>query len=125
MKPGDYLRAMNYTKEDLFVEPQADKDYSPYVINRCLSYFIDTVMYVNEMNRFPEIPKKEQFNYFKSSIRQRKRFSNWVKKVEDNNVEIVKEALNMSTRRATEIVDVLTDKDMEILRSRVYKGGVN
>ena len=124
MRPGDYLKAINYTKEDLFVEPQADKDYYPYIINRCLSYFIDTVLYANEMNRFPEIPKKDQFNYLKGSVRERKRFSKWIKKEEEKDIEVVKEALNLSSRRANEILDILTDEDMEILRSRVFKGGV-
>ena len=91
MRPGDYLKAINYTKEDLFVESQADKDYYPFIINRCLSYFIDTVLYANEMNRFPEILKKDQFNYLKGSVRQRKRFSKWIKKEEEKRVEITEE----------------------------------
>ena len=57
-------------------------------------------------------------------MRQRKRFSKWIKKEEEKDIEVVKEALNISNRRANELLDILTDEDMEILRSRVFKGGV-
>jgi hypothetical protein len=57
-------------------------------------------------------------------VRQRKRFSKWIKKEEEKDIEVVKEALNISNRRANELLDILTDEDMEILRSRVFKGGV-
>ena len=38
----DWLNSINFTKEDLSYDV---KTYPPYVINRCLSGFIDTVMY--------------------------------------------------------------------------------
>ena len=45
----DWLNSINFTKEDL---SEDIKDYSPYVINRCLSGNLDCIMFVNEMNRY-------------------------------------------------------------------------
>jgi hypothetical protein len=52
MTPFDFINAINFTKKDLFSEdPMAKKDYAPFIINRGLGYFPDTVLYANEMNR--------------------------------------------------------------------------
>jgi hypothetical protein len=69
MKLGDYLNAINYTKEPLLdtEDESVEKGYTPFVVNRCLSYFIDTVLYANEMNRRPETDKKMQFDYLQKS----------------------------------------------------------
>ena len=51
MKLTEYLNAINYTKESLMdtQDDQIERKYAPYVINRCLSYFIDTVIHANEI----------------------------------------------------------------------------
>jgi hypothetical protein len=48
--PFDFLKAINETKENLIVDDETEKQYSPYMINRGLSYFNDTVLIANEMN---------------------------------------------------------------------------
>ena len=57
MKLGEYLNAINHTKETLLDtdDESVEKEYTPYVINRCLSYFTDTIFHVNEMNRYSNI----------------------------------------------------------------------
>jgi hypothetical protein len=75
MSPFDFINAINFTKENLFNDPQAKKDYAAFIVNRGLSYFPDTVMYANEMNRFPSTPEEWQFSYFLNSIAKKKRFS--------------------------------------------------
>ena len=45
MTPFDFLNAINDTKKDLFQDPQADKDYNAFMVNRGLSLFPDTVLY--------------------------------------------------------------------------------
>ena len=49
MKLTDYLNAINYSKESLMntEDEQIEKQYAPYVVNRCLSYFIE-VPFVRE-----------------------------------------------------------------------------
>ena len=52
MKLTEYLNAINYTKEDLMKDDLAEKDYVPFVVNRCLSYFPDFRRVLNELQRY-------------------------------------------------------------------------
>ena len=93
MKLSEYLNAINYTKESLLdtEDESVEKEYTPFVVNRCLSYFIDTVLYVNEMNRLPHTDKKMQFDYLLSSIRKNKRYSKWLRRESEENLDLVKQ----------------------------------
>ena len=70
MELKDWLNSINFTKEDLSYDV---KTYPPYVINRCLSGFIDTIMYANEMNRYHNLDKDMQYSFYLNSVRKRKR----------------------------------------------------
>ena len=72
MKLGDFLNSINYTKEDLFFEDEenASKNYPAFVVNRCLSYFPDTIIHANEMNLHSQLDSREQFHYLKGSIQR-------------------------------------------------------
>ena len=42
----DWLNSINQTKKNLIDEdPDLEKDYPPYIINRCYSGHLDAVMY--------------------------------------------------------------------------------
>jgi hypothetical protein len=78
MSPFDFINAVTNTKEDLLKKDSlASKDYkkSAFIINRGLSYFVDTVAYANVMNRYSQIPPEWQFSFFLNSIVKKKRFS--------------------------------------------------
>ena len=78
MSPFDFLNAINTSKENLFEsDPQAGKDYKPFLINRGLSYFPDTIFYANQMNQHPSLDKDMQFFFFLNIISRKKRFSKW------------------------------------------------
>ena len=57
----DWLNSINQTKKNLIDEdPSIEKNYPPYIINRCLSGHLDAVMFANEMNMYSFLPKKMQ-----------------------------------------------------------------
>ena len=117
MKLSDYLSAINYTKEPLLDDEVNQKDYSPFVVNRCLSYFPDTILHSNLMNRYSNIPKKMQFDYFLNVLRKRKRFSKWLKNENEDHFQIVKEYFGYSNAKTKEIIDILNkDQIDEIVR---------
>ena len=126
MKLGDYLNAINYTKEPLLDtdDESVEKGYTPFVVNRCLSYFIDTVLYANEMNRRPETDKKMQFDYLQRSIRKNKRYSKWLKQESVENLDIIKQYYGYSDTKAKEVMDILTSDDIEYMRNQLNTGGV-
>jgi hypothetical protein len=124
MTPFDFLKAINETKEDLFVDPQAEKDYSAYMINRGLSFFPDTILYSNMMNRYPHIPKRSQFLFLSLNIVKRKRFSQWHKKdKETDSLTMVMEYFGYSAEKAKEALRILTADQLIIIRGRQEQGG--
>ena len=54
----DYLNSINFTKEDLMTseDPTWEKKYPAFIVNKCLSGFIDTIIFSNEMNTYPNLP---------------------------------------------------------------------
>ena len=124
MSPFDFLNSINDNKKNLFEDPQAEKDYSPFMINRGLSYFPDTVLYANEMNRFPTIPKSWQFQFLLNTIPKKKRFSKWTKKdAETKSLQLVKEYYGYSLEKAKEALSVLTPEQLSIIEEKLQKGG--
>ena len=121
MKLGDYLNAINYSKDDLFADEEAAKGYAPFIINRCLSYFPDTILQANEMNTHADLGKQEQFDYLRHSIRKRRRLSRWIKKAEDKRLDSVKLYYNFGTKKALEAMKVLSDDQIDEIHQHVLK----
>ena len=69
LSPFDFVNSINYTKDNLMVDPWSEKQYNKYVINKALSFSSDTVIHANEMNARPHIPVKMQYNFLINNIR--------------------------------------------------------
>ena len=125
MSPFDFLNAINSTKENLFEnDPQAGKDYKPFLINRGLSYFPDTIFYANQMNQYAGLDKDMQFSFFLNIISRKNRFSKWSKKdAETESLELVKEYYGYSSEKATEALKVLSEENLIMIKEKLYKGG--
>ena len=121
MKLGDYLNAINYSKDDLFADEEAAKGYVPFIVNRSLSYFPDTILQANDMNTNADLGKREQFDYLRHSVRKRRRFSKWLKKTEDKRIESVKIYYNLGTKKALESMRVLSDSQVDEIHNYVLK----
>ena len=125
MTPFDFIEAVSYTKKDLFEDENVDKVYAPFIVNRGLSLFSDTVLYANEMNLRPILDKKPQFAYLLNSIRPRKRFSKWFKQEKIEKLDIISEYFGYSKSKAKDIIDILTDDQIKIIKEKLQKGGTN
>ena len=124
MNPFDVLNSINYTKENLFEDPQSFKEYSAFMVNRGLSYFPDTILYANEMNQWPQIDKDMQYQYFLNSIRPMKRkFQPWQKSKNDENIDCVKTYFGYSNQKAKEALRILTDEQIAEIKRKTDKGG--
>jgi hypothetical protein len=121
----DWLNAINWTKESPFEEDyeQADKDYSPWIINICLSAFPDCILQVNEMNRHHGLSHKMQFDYLRHAIKRKKRFSPWTKKESLEDLEVVKQFFQFSDAKAREALEILTDAQLAEIKERMDAGG--
>jgi NACalpha-BTF3-like transcription factor len=121
----DFLNAINDTKKDLIKEdPLTEKDYVPFMINRGLSYFPDTVMFANEMNQHAGAPKNWQFDFYRIGIVKKKRFSKWHKKdaVEDD-VKLVMQEYGYSYQKAMQAMELLTANQVKELKEKYKTGG--
>tara|TARA_R110002020_G_scaffold178105_1_gene370936 strand:- start:1902 stop:2273 length:372 start_codon:yes stop_codon:yes gene_type:complete len=123
MKLGDFLKSINDTKENVIVDDKSEKLYTPFVVNRCLSYFTDTILYSNQMNMNSHIDNKLQYEYYLNSIRKRKRFSRWLKSENPDDLEFIKEHFNYSNKKAKEAISVLGADGIRDLKNRYSKGG--
>jgi len=124
MDPFVFLNSINQSKVPLMDEDHlCEKEYVPYMTNRGLSYFSDTIFYANTMNRHGNIDKKLQFDYLRISVRPRKRFSKWLKPEQDDRVDALKVLYGYSNTRAREVVDLLSEDDWKQIRSLLDQGG--
>tara|TARA_B100000519_G_scaffold195737_1_gene201128 strand:+ start:232 stop:609 length:378 start_codon:yes stop_codon:yes gene_type:complete len=123
MNPFEYANAINYTKKNIMVDDIAEKAYNPFMINRQLSYFPDTVLAANEMNRHHHVDNRLQFDFFINIIRKRKRFSKWFKPEQISDLETVKEYYGYSNEKARQVLTLLSTEQMNELKNKVAKGG--
>ncbi len=126
-KLTDFIKSINTSKkkmEDLDEDFETtEKEYYPFVVNRCLSYFPDTIMQVNEMNINSSLPSKMQYDFLVGSIRKRSRFHKWMKKNEDKRLESISEYYQVSSRKAAEIINILTNDQILLIQDVCKKGG--
>ena len=123
MNPFDYLKAINETKKDIMVDDIAEKEYNPFIINRGLSFFRDTILYANEMNRYHHLDHRLQFDFFINIIKRKKRWSKWIKPQEVANLELIKEYYGHSNEKAKSALSLMSNEHIEELKQRIYKGG--
>ena len=129
MNPFDYLNAINDTKQNVIEDSDnselAEKLYPPYLVNRGLSFFIDTVYLANEMNRHHHLENKMQFDFLINIVRKKKRFSKWFKAQPDEEVEAVMDYYGYSQDKARQVVGLLTKDQITQIIERQRKGGLN
>ena len=120
----DWLNSVNFTKENLIEEdPSVIKDYPPYIVNRCLSGHLDTVMFANEMNKFPNLDKDLQYHFFLNTLRKKKRFSPWLRKDKVTDLEIIKQYYGYSNEKALQALKILTPDQINFIKQRLDIGG--
>ena len=121
----EYLKAINQSKEPLMdsEDEMWEKKYSPFISNRCLYPFSDTILLVNEMNIYNGLDNKLQFHFLLNSIRSRKRFAPWLKNEKVENLECVKEYYGYSNEKAKSALSILNKSQIETIKKSLQKGG--
>ena len=122
LSPFDFIKSIN-EKNYLMIAPEIEKQYNPFVINRGLSQFLDCVPYVSKLNKFHKLSKKMQYDYLFYNIRKGKRFSKWAKEEKYNNIEFIIKYYKCSKDRALEILDRLSEEQVNIIVKLYDVGG--
>ena len=124
MELKDWLNSINFTKENLIEDdPEAIKSYPPYIVNRCLSGHLDTILFANEMNKYSNLDKDLQYSFLLYTLRKRKRFSPWLKKEQIEDLDLVKTHYGYSNEKARVALTLLTKPQIEYIRKKHEKGG--
>jgi len=124
MELRDWLNSINQTKENLIDEdPSLEKEYAPYIINRCLSGHIDSLLFANEMNMYHSLPKKMQYDFLINTLRKRKRYSPWIRKEKLDDLECVKTYYGYSTQKAQQALKILTSHQITLIKRKLEIGG--
>ena len=123
MNHFDYLNSINLTKQDVMVDDICEKDYNSFMVNRGLSYFADTAVIANEMNKHHQIDNKLQYHFLINMIRKRKRFSKWAKANKESDIDAVKEYYGYSNEKARQALTLLSPDQITIIKNKVSKGG--
>lgn len=129
MNPFEYINSINFQKNNMMRETDndqlAEKQYPAFMVNRGLSMFADTLMYANEMNTNHHIDSKLQYEYLINIVRPKKRFSKWVKKIANDDVEAVKQYFDYNDEKAIAATSLLSEDQIKIIKDKLSKGGNN
>ena len=120
----DWLNSINFNKTNLIEEdPSTIKDYAPYIVNRCLSGNIDSILFANEMNKYSFLDKDMQYSFYLNTLRKKKRFSPWLRKEKVTDLEIIKQYYGYSNEKASNALKILTPEQINFIKQRLETGG--
>ena len=121
----EYLNAINHTKKNVMDSEDTMwvKKYPAFIVNKVLSGFQDAIMLVNEMNRNHFLDKDMQFQFLLNSIRSKKRYSPFLRASKLKDIECVKEYYGYNNEKAKAALDILTMKELKLIKEKLYKGG--
>ena len=121
MNPFELIKSISNTKKDIL---ENEKDYNAFMVNRGLSYFPDTVLYANEMNKFHHLDSRLQYHFLINTIRKRNRFSKWNKSIESDNISAIKKFYGYSNEKARDVLPLLSNENLKYIRGRIQYGGI-
>jgi len=125
MNPFDFVKQIESGKINLMDEtPELEKEYKQFIINRALSFNHDTVLYANEMNFNNHLDSKLQFDFFLNTIRPKKRYSKWLKRENNEVLELIKVYYKCSYAKAREYATLLDSSQLDIIKQRIDTGGL-
>lgn len=125
MELKDWLRSINETKINLVDEDsRIESKYPSYIVNRCMSGQIDTLMYANEMNINNHLDNKLQYDFLLYTLRKKKRFSPWMRKEELSNLDIIKKYYGYSDDKARQVLPLISEDQIQIITRRLNTGGL-
>ena len=125
MSPFDYVNSILQNKSQLIVDDATESSYSPFLVNRGLSYHLDTIAYANEMNRRHHLDKKMQFDFLLNTVRSKKRpFTKWAKAEKNDDLSCIKQIYGFSDSKAREALRLLSDEQIQKLKEKTDIGGL-
>ena len=117
-----WLNSINHEKQNIMSDDNKN-EYPPFIVNRCLSGFIDTIMVANEMNINHQLSKKLQYEFLLNIVRPKRRFSPWLKKEKITDLDAVKTYYGYSNEKARSALSILSDEQLNSIKLKLTRGG--
>lgn len=127
--PFDYVTSINQTKKNMMRGSEndaiAENDYNPFIVNKALSMFPDTIEHANALNMNYHLDNRPQYEYLINIVRKKNRFSKggWAKPVKDETLDAICEVYNCNPQLALEYLKLLTDEQITTIKQCLQKGG--
>ena len=122
MELKHWLNSINFNKENILDEDPTEK-YPAFVVNKCLSGSLDSVLFANEMNKSHFLDPKLQYDFLLNSLRKKKRFAPWLKKGKVEDIDAVKKYYGYSSEKAQQAMRILTKEQISYIKKKLDTGG--
>jgi hypothetical protein len=121
----DYIGTINKKVGKM---PSDDMDefestYNQYVVNLAFSKHLDTILIAEELTRMPNLSNLQHFEYLYHTVPKGNRWASWGKEEKVLNIEVIQEVYKYSYDKAKSVMDLFTDEDIEILKTKLITGG--
>lgn len=116
VSPFSFINEITFGKRNI-LNDDTKGQYIPFIINRGLSYYLDCVLYANDLNMFADMPKSSQYGFLLNSVSKRRRFSKWTKKLDNESISVISDIYECNERKAAEILSVLTPDQLKSLHA--------
>ena len=128
---GQYLNSINNTKRNEIRHSDApdvaEKGYPFFPVARSLSYFPDTILFVNELNTRMlsecHVTNLLHYEFLLYALPKGKRFAKWSKPPKEKYVESVAQMYKCSKREARLYLPLLTEDQLKQIEKRLDTGG--
>ena len=125
MSPFDYVKEILHGKNNIIVDDDTEAKYSPFIVNRSLSYHLDCIAFSNEMNRRHLLDHKMQFDFLLNTVRSKKRpFTKWIKSEKSEDISCIKQVFGFSDKKAYDALNLLSDEQIQQLKEKTDTGGL-
>ena len=107
--------------------PESFDDYNAFLTNASFSQRKDTVIYANELNKYHMLNERAQFDFYFHSLRKKKYFAKWAKKVKSEYTDSIIWYFDVSYKVAKQYEKVLKKEQMDTIKDKYDKkeGGRN
>jgi hypothetical protein len=122
--PFDFVKEILTGNNNSFYNDDTKDGYNSFIINRSLTSHVDTILYANEMNMRPNMDNKMAFDFYKNTIRSKRRpFVKWLSRDKNDDIKCVKEYYKYSTAKALETIKLLSEDELNYIKRQIDPGG--
>lgn len=110
MSPFDIIKDLNKSKKQVYKKhPFETKSVlPPFLLNRSMSRFADTIMYANSVNHM-DLPIEWLCDYYHHAVSPANRFRKWVKTPKEEYIDIIAEHFQCNKIIARQYLELMKD----------------